>query len=81
MDFMKQVNALVDECTQVLDETGLTPRQLAEQRDALLREMQRYLVVLERLWGEPKLWSEMTQGTGIATINGYRHAIAKAEGK
>ena len=46
----------------------------------IIREMKRYLPVLERAESDPKLWAELTDGLGIATANGYRHAIAKAQG-
>lgn len=43
-------------------------------------EMLRYLPVLERAESDPKLWAQLTEGLGIATLNSYRHAIAKATG-
>jgi hypothetical protein len=46
---------------------------------SMLAEMQRYQSVLERLSDSP-YWQEMTSGLGIATLNGYRAAIAKAKG-
>ena len=47
----------------------------------LLKEMERMLVVIQRIEDElPATWAEATQGTGIATSNGYRVAIAKAKG-
>lgn len=45
------------------------------------QEMQRYLPVLERAEADPALWDSLTAGLGIATLAGYRHAIATAEGK
>lgn len=47
----------------------------------MYEEMRRYLPVLERLEAEPELWFRFTEGTGIATLNGYRHALRKAEGE
>ncbi len=41
-------------------------------------EMVRHLTILERLEADPELWARMTKGTGIATLNAYRAAIAKA---
>ena len=63
-----------------------TPRQLADARLIAAApeqhaEMLRYLPVLERAEAEPELWERLTAGLGIATLNGYRAAIAKAEGK
>jgi hypothetical protein len=47
----------------------------------LLKEMERMLVVIQRIEDElPATWSEATAGTGIATANAYRLAIAKAKG-
>ena len=42
-------------------------------------EMLRYLPVLERAEADSELWARLTDGLGIATLNGYRAAIAKAE--
>lgn len=48
----------------------------------LLKEMERMLVVIQRIEDElPATWAEATQGTGIATSNGYRVAINKAKGE
>lgn len=50
-------------------------------RDALLSavaEMKRMLEVIEYVEDDP-LWEDATKGTGIATANGYRDAIEKAE--
>ncbi len=43
-------------------------------------EMLRYLPIIERAEADPELWERLTAGTGIATANGYRAAIAKATG-
>jgi hypothetical protein len=42
----------------------------------VLSEMKRYLPVLERAEADPELWQRLTQGTGIATLNGYRNALS-----
>ena len=50
-------------------------------REALLsavEEMKRMLTVIEYA-EEGQIWGDATKGTGIATANGYRHAIEKAE--
>jgi hypothetical protein len=47
----------------------------------LLSELQRYLPVIEYLESKPELWGEVAYPLGIATANGYRHAIAKATGE
>lgn len=44
-------------------------------------EMLRYLPVLERAEADPELWGRLTEGLGIATLNGYRAAITKATGE
>lgn len=41
----------------------------------LLNEVERYLPILEKLESNPTLWSDLTAGTGIATLNGLKHAI------
>lgn len=56
--------------------------KLYEQNQSLLealKEMKRYLPVLERLEAMPGTWESLTKGTGIATLNGYRNAIKQAE--
>ncbi len=47
--------------------------------DVLLSEMKRHLCILERAEAMPDKWQPLSVGTGIATLNGYRAAIAKAE--
>lgn len=48
----------------------------------LLKEMERMLVVIQRIEDElPATWAEVTQGTGIATANAYRLAISRAKGE
>lgn len=69
------------EATNVYTQTGLTPSQLAEQRAELLTEMSRYLPILEAIEGNPELWERLTARNGIATLNGYRNAIAKVKGQ
>ena len=44
-------------------------------------EMLRYLPIIERAEADPELWEKLAAGTGIATANGYRAAIAKATGE
>lgn len=44
-------------------------------------EMVRYLPILERAEADPEIWNKLTAGTGIATANGYRHAINQALGR
>jgi hypothetical protein len=47
----------------------------------LLKEMRRYLPVITYLeQNYPSIWAAATQGTGIATANGYKAAIQAAEG-
>lgn len=44
-------------------------------------EMQRFLEVIERAEADSEVWTRLTAGTGIATANAYRAAIAKAKGE
>lgn len=44
----------------------------------LYSEMERYLPILEKLEACPELWVRFTEGTGIATLNGYRNAMSLA---
>jgi hypothetical protein len=51
-----------------------------EARDAmaeLIAEMRRYLPVIEHLESRPELWGEFCYPIGIATANGYRHALSR----
>lgn len=43
----------------------------------LISEMQRYLPVIVHLESRPYLWWEICHPIGIATSNGYRHAIGR----
>jgi hypothetical protein len=48
----------------------------------LLEALKRFLPVLEYVEQERgEIWADATEGTGIATANAYRAAIAKAEGR
>lgn len=55
-------------------------QKLERQRNELLREMERYLPVLQHLENSPAAWEHYTKGLGIATLNGYKSAIANAKG-
>lgn len=44
-------------------------------------EMLRFLPVLERAEANPEIWEKLTKGTGIATANSFRAALAKADGR
>lgn len=52
--------------------------RLAEVNAGLVREMERYLPVIAKA-EDSTVWSELTDGTGIATANGYRAALAAAK--
>ena len=47
--------------------------------DRIQDEMRRYLPILEALEAKPSSWEWFTDGTGIATLNGYRAALKEAE--
>lgn len=52
------------------------PAELRAKADAMAVEMERYLPVLQKLQDQlPAAWDSCTHGTGIATVNGYRHAL------
>ena len=65
-------------CDAALQEAKANARLIAAAPEQHA-EMLRYLPVLERAEAEPELWERLTAGLGIATLNGYRAAIAKAE--
>ena len=54
---------------------------LWESHESLLAEMRRYLPLLERAEADSAVWDRLTAGTGIATLNGYRHVLEQAEGQ
>lgn len=60
---------------------ALANRALIAAAPTMLDEMARYLPLIEWLERNPAMWESATLGTGIATANGYRRAIAKAEGR
>jgi len=58
--------------------TSLANAKLMAAAPELLKEMERYLPVLERL-EKMAQWDSCTEGLGIATANGFRNAINKAK--
>jgi hypothetical protein len=62
----------------VSDETHTANARLIAAAPTQHAELLRYLPVLERAEADPELWARLTAGTGIATLNGYRAALAKA---
>lgn len=70
------------ECDYCCDDTDIDAeqyvRELRESHDRMLAEMKRYLPVLEKLEKDDD-WNYFTDGTGIATANGYRDTIKRAE--
>jgi hypothetical protein len=55
--------------------------RLASAAPNLYAEMLRYLPIIEAVERDPEMWQRLTVGTGIATANGYRAALSKAEGR
>src|SRR4051812_19182978 len=54
----------------------------ADERETwapVLREMRRYLPLIEQIESSPTLWGMTAAPLGIATANGYRAAIVKIE--
>lgn len=47
----------------------------------LLREIKMHLPILEKLFDNPHDFDKYSAGTGVATLNGLKAAIAKAEGR
>lgn len=73
-----------DECKPALDQIKDRLQYLGEQltrasqrNEGLTTEMRRYLPVLERTEADPETRVKLTEGLGIATVNGYRNAITK----
>ena len=59
-------------------QTGEANARLIAAAPTQHKEMLRFLPILERAESDPELWARITEGLGIATLNGYRAAIAKA---
>ena len=75
----EQANAaLIAEAGTVHHETGLTPRQLVEQRDALLAEIEREYTALSDFQNE---WHGRNTEAGQAKLCRLRALIAKATGR
>ncbi len=62
------------------DPEGVVNLNLVLAAPSMHDEMIRFLPVLERAIADSKVWEMVTAGTGIATLNRYRAAIAKATG-
>lgn len=69
---------IVDPATQMPSEANA---RLIAAAPTQHEEMLRYLPIIERAEADAELWERLTEGTGIATANGYRAAIAKATGE
>lgn len=57
--------ALIAEAGTVHHETGLTPRQLVEQRDALIESMKKIVAIEDNLYGAD--WEEIFEAREIAS--------------
>ncbi len=44
--------------------------------EELAGEMRRYLPILECAESDPQTWIALSEGTGMATVNGYRAALS-----
>lgn len=56
---------------------ALEPATTHQRTMDALKEMQRYLPIIEAAERDAQVWNRITAGTGIATANGYRAALAK----
>jgi hypothetical protein len=61
----------------ISERLAASPARVGEGEDRLLREMQRYLPILERIEAHAETWDWATRGTGVATLNGYRAAMSR----
>ncbi len=79
---VRKLAAEYDACGEPIGSAMLTRyAALIEAVPLMANEMARYLPIIERAEAAPEVWSRLTEGTGIATANGYRDAIAKATGQ
>lgn len=80
-DILKELRA-IDEAWMYENPTS-TMRVIQagiDETKRLRAEAERYLPVLERAEADPEVWDRLTAGLGIATLNGYRAAIAQKGG-
>ncbi len=58
--------------------SDLASRLTASQAlvEELAGEMRRYLPILECAESDPQTWIALSEGTGMATVNGYRAALS-----
>jgi hypothetical protein len=73
-DIKNELYGARDDAANYLDMGAETTKVLGRVHG----EMIRYLIILERAEADPEIWAKLTACTGIATINGYRHAIELA---
>lgn len=69
------IEIMVSDLKRQRDQLEHMRDQLEHMNDVRSREMQRYFPVLQRLEANPELWVEITEGLGIATLEGYRAAL------
>ena len=67
-------------CDTSREEALENARMMAAAPD-LLQEIKRILPVLESLYEDGKAWYKFSFGSGVATLNGIKRVIAKAEGR
>jgi hypothetical protein len=72
---MKYIPATLDLIEDYIVDEKDAIRAIDIATKPLVREMKRYLPILEALEKEPELWRRFTKGTGVATLNGYRNVI------
>lgn len=72
------INAFVHHPEVSYEELGWALLGIAGGQQKIASEMARYLPILERAEANPEIWAKLTAGTGIATANGYRHAMKLA---
>jgi hypothetical protein len=81
-DYILQADAQEPTCFGAIIAAKPEDRALISAAPELLKEMKRFLSVIEYVEKSyVSVWSAATKGSGIATANAYRAAIAKAEGR
>jgi chromosome segregation ATPase len=72
---IERLNGMWSDSMVSREEIRAEREEFRAEVERLKREMRRYLPVLDALEASHSAWQWYTDGTGIATLNGYRAAL------
>jgi hypothetical protein len=73
---MRQIELGVSILSEQLADAQRSAEDARRDSELLQNEMRIHLPVLENAENNPEIWGRITRGTGIATLNVYRAAMA-----